>query len=105
MVRRPEWRISDKSFLESAGNRMNSCGLESFFEGKLRQNSGKGLGKHGFAGTGRPVHCDIVPACSRDKKSPLRSLLAPNIREICRNNNRFIFKNSSFRRIKSVFSG
>ncbi|MCU1285661.1 MAG: hypothetical protein JWO13_2011 [Acidobacteriales bacterium] len=84
MVRRAIRASPDKSGIcvEDSGHTVNFCGLQCLFECERRENGGNPLGKHRFAGTGRPDHEDVVSASRRDFERAFGSVLSANIFEV-----------------------
>ena len=86
VVRRAEGANADKRviFIKNSGYGMNFRGFNRFLKGHFRQNCGKPLCKHAFAGSGRSYKQDIMPARGCNLKSLFGGELPFNIAEIHR---------------------
>src|ERR1019366_1076738 len=70
--------------VEHAGHTVNLGGLERFFEGKGRQDGRHAFRKHGFSGSWRADHQNVMTASAGDFEGALGGLLAANVFEIDR---------------------
>ncbi len=61
---------------------MNLRGFKGFFKGEWRKNGRHALGQHGFAGTGRTDHEDVVATGAGNFKGALGGLLAADVFKI-----------------------
>ena len=64
---------------QQPGNRVDGAGLQRFFVGQRRQDTGQPLGQHALAGARRPHQQQIVPACGGDLQRAARLALAAHI--------------------------
>ncbi len=70
------------SLRKQTANAVNSGNFQTFGQSQFRQNSWQTSGQHGFAGTGRTDHQQIMPAGSRNFHRPFHNLLTLNISHI-----------------------
>ena len=79
MMRRPEWPLCHQGsmIIYLACYRMDLGCLKRFFKGKWRYNRRYSFGKHGFPGSRRANHYQIMPACCSHLKCPFDIFLAP----------------------------
>jgi len=68
--------------IEHTRNAVNFGGFERLFERERRQDRGHALGQHGFAGTGRADHQDVVASGAGHFQGALGGLLSANFFEV-----------------------
>ena len=84
VMRRAKGSFPQKAsvFRQHSGNAVNFRNFHFFFLGHPRQNPRNSAGQHGFAGTGRSDHKEIVHSCNCDLAGSFHCLLAADIRKI-----------------------
>src|SRR3569623_1672629 len=78
VVRRAEGAGPEESAarLEGAGDAVDAGGFDGFLEGEAGKDAGEPFREHGFAGTRRANHDDVVTAGGRDEECAPRAGLA-----------------------------
>jgi len=84
MVRSSEWSPGNQRFpcIQQTADAEQLGGFDGFVKAHGGKNGGDATGQHGFAGSWRADHQQIVTAGSRDLQSPLGVLLAPHFGKI-----------------------
>jgi len=87
MMRRAEWPLIEQPApaLDQPRDAMHLGSLNRFDKRERRQNPSQALGQHGFAGTGRPNHQDVMRPGGRHFQRAFRHGLAAHVAEIGRN--------------------